>query len=41
MRVTNWSNIFVDQGQFSEPDLFNSTHQGENVQFDDNENKHV
>ena len=27
--------IFVDQGQFSDPDFINSTHQRENVQFAD------
>ena len=36
MRVTNWSNIFVDQGQFSDLDFISVTHQRENVQFDDN-----
>ena len=33
MRVPNWPNIFVDQGQFSDPDLISGTHQRENVQF--------
>jgi hypothetical protein len=35
MRVTNWPNIFVDQGQFSDPDFISCTHQRENVQFAD------
>ena len=36
MRVTNWRNIFVDQGQFSDPDLtIRSIHQRKNVQFVD------
>ena len=35
MRVTNWPNIFVDQGQFSDPDFISGTHQRENVQFAD------
>jgi hypothetical protein len=34
MWVTNWHNIFVHQGQFSDPDFINST-QRENVQFSD------
>jgi len=29
------NHIFVDQGQFSDPDLISSTHQRENVQFAD------
>ena len=33
MWVTNWRNIFVDQGQFSDPDFIGGTHQMENVQF--------
>ena len=33
MRVTDWPNIFVDQGQFSDPDFISSTHQRENVQL--------
>ena len=33
MRVKTWPNIFVDQGQFSVPDLISGTHQRENVQF--------
>jgi hypothetical protein len=35
MRVTNWPNIFVDQGQFSEPDYISGIHLRENVQFAD------
>ena len=35
-RVTNWPNIFVDQGQFIDPDFISGTHQMENVQFADN-----
>ena len=35
MRVTNCSNIFVDQGQLSDPDFISGTHQRENVQFVD------
>jgi hypothetical protein len=35
MRVMNWPNIFVDQGQFSEPDYISGTHLRENVQFAD------
>jgi hypothetical protein len=35
MRVTNWPNIFVDQGQFSDLDFISGTHQRENVQFAD------
>jgi hypothetical protein len=35
MRVTNWPYIFVDQGQFSDPDFISGTHQKENVQFAD------
>ena len=35
MRVTNWPNIFVDQGQFSDLDFISGTHQMENVQFAD------
>ena len=33
MRVTNWPNIFVDQGQFSDPDFISGTHQRGNVQI--------
>jgi hypothetical protein len=33
MWVTNSHNIFVDQGQFSNPDFISGTHQRENVQF--------
>ena len=33
MRVTNWPNVFVDQGQFSDPDFISGTHQRENVKF--------
>ena len=33
MRVTNWPNIFMDQGQFSDPDFIIATRQRENVQF--------
>jgi hypothetical protein len=36
IRVMNWPNIFVDQGQFSDPDFISGTHQRENVQFADN-----
>ena len=35
MRVTNWPNIFVHQGQFSDPDLISCTHQRVNVPFAD------
>ena len=35
MRVTNWPNIFVDQGEFSDPDFISGTNQRENVQFAD------
>ena len=35
MRVKTWPNIFVDQGQFSEPDYISGTHLRENVQFAD------
>ena len=35
MWVTNWPNIFVDQGQFSDPDFISDTHQIENVKFAD------
>jgi hypothetical protein len=35
MRITNWPNIFVDQGQFCDPDFISDTHQWENVQFAD------
>ena len=35
MGVTNWPNIFVDQGQFIDPDFISGTHQRENVQFAD------
>ena len=38
MRVTNWRNIFVDQGQFSNSDFISGTYQMENVKFTDNEN---
>ena len=38
MQVANLPNIFVDQGQFSDPDFISGTHQRENVQFAD---KHV
>ena len=31
----NWSNIYVDQGQFSDPDFISDIHQMENVQFAD------
>jgi hypothetical protein len=33
MRVMNWSNIFVNQWQFSNPDFISGTHRRENVQF--------
>jgi hypothetical protein len=26
MQVTNWANIFVDQGQFGDPDFISGTH---------------
>ena len=29
MRARNWPNIFVDQGQFSDPDFISGTHQRE------------
>jgi hypothetical protein len=35
MRVTNWPNIFVDQGQFSDPDFISGTHKKKNVHFAD------
>ena len=35
LRVTIWPNIFVDQGQFSDPDLISGIHQRENIQFAD------
>jgi hypothetical protein len=35
MRVTNWPNIFVNLGQFIDPDFISSTHQREHVQFAD------
>jgi hypothetical protein len=35
MRVTNWPNIFVDQGQFSGPDFIRGTDQRENVKYAD------
>jgi len=35
MRVTKWPNIFVEQGQFSDPDFISGTHHRENVQFAD------
>ena len=35
IRVTTWPNIFVDQGQFSDPDFISSTHQRKNVKFVD------
>ena len=38
IRVTNWPNIFVDQGQFSDPDFISGTNERENVQFAD---KHI
>jgi hypothetical protein len=33
MQVTNSPNVFVDQGQFSDPDFINATYIRENVQF--------
>jgi hypothetical protein len=33
MQVTDSPNVFVDQGQFSDPDFINATHIRENVQF--------
>jgi hypothetical protein len=41
MRVKNRPNIFSDQGQYSDPDFFSSTHQRENVQFADKFKYHV
>jgi hypothetical protein len=35
MRVTNWPNIFVDQGLFGDPDFISSR---ENVQLDIKQN---
>jgi hypothetical protein len=35
MQVTNRPNIFVDQGQFSDPDFISGTHQRKNVKFAD------
>ena len=35
MQVTNRPNIFVDQGQFSDPDFISGTHQKKNVKFAD------
>ena len=35
MLVTNWANIFVGQGQFSDSDFISGTHLRENVQFAD------
>ena len=35
MLVTNWPNMFGDQGQFIDPDLISCTHQRKNVQFTD------
>jgi hypothetical protein len=36
MRVMNRPNIFVDQGQFSDPDFISGTHQRGNVKFANN-----
>ena len=36
MRVMNLHKNYVDQGQFSDPDLISGTHQRKNVQFADN-----
>ena len=36
MQVTNWPNIFGDQGQFSDPDFISGIHQRKNVRFADN-----
>ena len=36
MRVTNRPNIFVDQGQISDPDFISDTHQRKIVQYADN-----
>jgi hypothetical protein len=41
IRVTNWPNIFVNQGQFSDPDFINVTHQRENAQFADKPNSFI
>jgi hypothetical protein len=35
MQAASCPNIFVDQGQFSDPDFISGTHQRENVQFAD------
>ena len=35
MRVTNWPNIYVDQGQFSDPDFYQWHTWKANVQFAD------
>ena len=35
IQVTNRPNIFVNQGQYSEPEFISGTHQRENVQFAD------
>ena len=35
MQVTKWPNIFMDQGQFSDPGFISGTHQKEDVQFAD------
>jgi hypothetical protein len=35
IRATNWPNIFVDQGQFSDSDFIIGTHQKKNAQFAD------
>ena len=33
MGVTNWPNIFLGKGQFSDSDVISGTHQEENLQF--------
>jgi hypothetical protein len=35
MGVTNWPNIFLGKGQFSDSDVISGTHQWKNVQFAD------
>ena len=34
-QVMNWPNIFVDQGQFNDPDFIRDTNQRGHVQFAD------
>ena len=33
--TSDWPNIFVDQGQFSDPDFISGTHKRENAKFAD------